>query len=139
MARKVQVTAGGLTRSAAGFTAAIGVLFLIFGVVFMVVVMQDTPDSEDGLAMLQMGFLVIWVAACLGIVVYGLRVFATPKDPAAASFLQLEEEGSGGPAGGADGAAFDVRLRKLEALRKDGLLTEEEYRRKRADILGEKW
>ena len=34
---------------------------------------------------------------------------------------------------------FEMRLRQLEALKKDRLLTEEEYQRKRAEILGETW
>ena len=57
-------------------------------------------------------------------------------------------EGAPGPASGAaaaptsaagTGTDFDARLRKLEGLRKDGLVNDEEYRAKRAEILGEKW
>lgn len=33
----------------------------------------------------------------------------------------------------------DERLRRLEKLRADGLLTDDEYARKRAELLGEKW
>jgi cytochrome c-type biogenesis protein CcmH/NrfG len=34
---------------------------------------------------------------------------------------------------------FAVRLRELEALKKEGLLNDEEYQRKRREILDEKW
>ena len=34
---------------------------------------------------------------------------------------------------------FDDRLRRLEALHRDGLLAQGEYRRKRREILDEKW
>jgi hypothetical protein len=34
---------------------------------------------------------------------------------------------------------FEGRLRKLESLRRDGLISEAEYARKRAEILGERW
>jgi hypothetical protein len=34
---------------------------------------------------------------------------------------------------------FDERLRRLDKLRADGLLTDDEYGRKRAEILGERW
>ncbi|MFN3921716.1 MAG: SHOCT domain-containing protein [Caldimicrobium sp.] len=34
---------------------------------------------------------------------------------------------------------FETRLRKLESLKKDGLITEEEYQRKRKEIMDEKW
>ena len=44
--------------------------------------------------------------------------------------------------GGAQGEPdlpFDEKLRRLEKLRADGLLTETEYAKKRAEMLGEKW
>jgi len=34
---------------------------------------------------------------------------------------------------------FEIRLRKLNRLREDGLITEEEFRKKREEILREKW
>jgi len=37
------------------------------------------------------------------------------------------------------GSDFEARIRKLEGLKKDGFLTDEEYRAKRSEILGEKW
>jgi hypothetical protein len=42
------------------------------------------------------------------------------------------------PAQGA-GLPFDEKLRRLDALRQEGLVTEEEYARKRAEILDGKW
>lgn len=34
---------------------------------------------------------------------------------------------------------FETKLRRLERLRADGLLTEDEYARKRSEIVNEKW
>ncbi|UUZ79086.1 SHOCT domain-containing protein [Paenibacillus sp. P26] len=34
---------------------------------------------------------------------------------------------------------FETKLRRLERLKAEGLITEEEYHRKRAEILAEKW
>ncbi len=34
---------------------------------------------------------------------------------------------------------FETRLRKLNTLREDGLITEEEFQKKREEILREKW
>jgi hypothetical protein len=110
-------------------------LFLVFGVLLLLG--TDSP-SEDGLQILKMAFLVIWVIGCLGIIFLNLRIIVRPKDPAATAFVQLEDDGDGQPRGGS-GTDFDGRLRKLEALRKDGLITEPEYRQKRAEILREKW
>ncbi|MBC9784410.1 hypothetical protein H1S01_07780 [Heliobacterium chlorum] len=38
-----------------------------------------------------------------------------------------------------DNEDFDQKLRKLESLKKDGLLNEDEYQQKRTEILKEKW
>lgn len=137
MSRKIHVAPGKVSRSAAGMGALIAILFLVFGVVFFWVVMDDTPPSEEGLRLLQGAFLVIWVVACLSIAFVNLRIFIKGRTPAEAAFLELEEDGpNDAPAAEGD---FDVRLRKLEGLHRDGLITEEEYRRKRAEIVGEKW
>jgi hypothetical protein len=34
---------------------------------------------------------------------------------------------------------FESRLRKLESLKKDGLITDEEYQQKQGEIMKEKW
>jgi hypothetical protein len=34
---------------------------------------------------------------------------------------------------------FDERLRRLEQLKNDGLISDEEYRHKRAELMGEQW
>jgi len=45
-----------------------------------------------------------------------------------------------GPAGEtADPAGFEARLRALASLKKDGLISEEEYQRKRDELMREKW
>jgi hypothetical protein len=138
VSRKIQVTPGGLTRSAAGLGAVVAVLFLIFGVIFFWVIMSDTSSFEDGLWMVQIAFLVIWVVGCLVIVIVNLRVFVKARIPADASLFEVEDDAGEQQATTSD-AAFDIRLRKLESLHKEGLITEDEYERKRAEILGEKW
>ncbi len=51
-----------------------------------------------------------------------------------AYYVILEEEDR--PAAAPD---FDGKIRRLAKLKEDGLLTEEDHARKRAEILGEKW
>jgi len=41
--------------------------------------------------------------------------------------------------GGGEEVPFDEKLRRLEQLRTDGLLSEDEYKAKRAEMLSEKW
>jgi hypothetical protein len=64
-----------------------------------------------------------------------------PGNPSGATLYEIETEGSSLPQtpGTASGAGdFDERLRRLQRLRDDGLLTAEEFQRKRDEILGER-
>jgi hypothetical protein len=53
--------------------------------------------------------------------------------------MVLEVDGAASGAIPAPGGDFAARLRALEKLREDHLITEEEYRRKRAEILDARW
>jgi hypothetical protein len=104
-----------------------GILFFIFGTV-----LTGIGIGEGGeLAILLWIFRLIWWAACTFMVVYGLRVLLGKKPPI---LLSAEYENS-------TQAEDDivVRMRKLEALRSEGLITEKEYGEKRSAIMNEKW
>ena len=91
------------------------------------------------------GFVVIWVLAAFGIAAfYAYNAFSARG--ASLIDIDLPEDGS---LAGLDGTqpppqeasepAFEARLRSLEALKRDGLITEAEYVEKRAAILDERW
>jgi len=62
------------------------------------------------------------------------------SQPVALEVLEIETESPAGKEEAGRGKPdFSVRLREVESLRKEGLLTEEEYQRKRKEILDEKW
>lgn len=119
-----------------------GIVFLIFGVILMTG-SNDRPAgayaSEPGGSSFIAVFLVIWVIACIGIVAYSAKNLT--------SYSKLERERI--PLTSEDvveiepdeEAAMDFagRLRKLESLRKDGLISEEEFQAKRKEIMKEKW
>jgi hypothetical protein len=138
MTKKVYVTPGGLTILQAKAGLIVAVLFLLFGLVFAVVVVLDTPSSEGGLIILQIAFFLIWVAACLSIIVFCARLLSKGKTVAQNSLIDMYlAETTGPPTPGT--ADFEARLHQLERLRKDGLITEAEYQDKREQILQEKW
>lgn len=120
--------------SVAGIIA--GIVFLVFGFVFLATAPGDAGGGEFA------GFfLLIWFVVCGGIVVYNIRNLATYSaadkgriPPTAADVVEIA---SGQDAGG--GNDFAARLRQLEALRKDGLVSEEEFQAKRRQIMDEKW
>lgn len=133
MSQKMQVKP---TRPVLVMGLIVAVAMLVFGVFFFNAVLSDSGgEPGPGIAFMALWFLV------LGVIIFyyayylrtrkGVVEIETETDPGAPASAAA----SPGPAG----ADFDARLRKLEGLKKDGLVTDEEYRAKRAEILGEKW
>jgi len=130
MTHKGQVTPGGLTVLQAKIGIVVVALFLLFGLGFGFVVLQETPDSEIGLKLLIGLFFLVWVVACLAIIVFYVRMLSKRASPTDSSLIDIHLEKTSG---------FDERLRALEALKNDGLLSEEEYRAKREQIMKQPW
>lgn len=125
MARKIYLKPPHPTRTMLWAQIIIGALFLPFGVALL-------STAEGAARPFAIIFLVIWVVGCVAIMVN------------AAKWLRLVKKGSieVGEIAGVDGetaGGFAEKLRDLEALKKDGLITESEYQRKRAEIIQEKW
>lgn len=139
MTRKVHVKPGGLAATQAKGGIVVVTMFLLFGLVFGFVVILDTPDSETGLKFLIGGFFLIWVVVCISLIVAFVRILSKSKNIEDNSIVEFQFEETAEPPASSGGSEFDVRLRKLEALKRDGLITEAEYLNKRAEILQEKW
>ena len=134
---KARITPGRLPVLQARVGMVVVGLMLVFGLGFGVVVLRETPDSEGVLKILVGLFFLVWIVACLAI----LKVFArvarqgrdglpdSLSDSLPDSLLEVEY----------DGPDFESRLRKLEGLRRDGLLSDQEYEAKRQEMLKEKW
>ncbi|GER92391.1 hypothetical protein A45J_0106 [hot springs metagenome] len=116
---------------ASKITIVMLVIFLFFGLFLM----SDASDS----AFISL-FRIVWISACIGGIIYSIKNLSTysrsekNKIPITSTDV-VEIDESGEP----EGKDFETRLRKLESLRKDGLITEEEYKQKRKEILEEKW
>lgn len=111
----------------------VAVAMLIFGGFFFSSVLRDGGEARGPAS----GFMALWFLVLGVIIVYYAYLLLTRK-----SVVDIETETeapAAAPAEAPAGADFDARLRKLEGLKKDGLVTDEEYRAKRAEILGEKW
>lgn len=77
-------------------------------------------------------FILIWEFICIAILVNAVKALKLMRDGkieiAEISGLAVEE-----------GGGFAAKLRDLEALKKDGLIFDDEYQKKRAEIMQEKW
>lgn len=125
MPRKVYLKPPAVTRTMLWAQIILGGLFLPFGMIFVIVA---EGEVRPFIAL----FSVIWAAGCFAIIVTAVKALRLVKK----GKIEIAEIGGISPETEAD---FAVRLRDLEALRKDGLISEVEYQRKRAEIMQEKW
>lgn len=120
--------------------AIVNALLLLFGVTLISSALLEN-NSETGLNVLIAMFGFIWIIACgLGIF-YNIRNYrswsrSSPNNPATTSLGVIEYDVAPDKEIPAD---FETKLRKLEGLKKDRLITEEEYKVKRKEIMDEKW
>ena len=133
MKRKAHVTPGNLIVTQARIGIGIGVLFLLFGLTLAVVVAMEASASELGLLIAQIAFFILWIAGCIAIIVSYIRILRGRHSPEQNALLDVHVEDSGTT------GDFETRLRQLEHLRRDDLISEAEYQDKRTQILQERW
>ena len=114
------------SKSGSAFGGIVGIIFILIGL-FVVI---PATSMAGGFAMI---FGILWTAIAAGITVMNFyqafgKKYVGPE-------IHIEEE-EARPAASA-GPDAKKRLEQLEELKKAGLVTEEEYRKKRAEILGE--
>jgi len=100
-------------------------LFLLFGASFVFIA---EGEARPFVAI----FSLIWLAVCISLIVNAVKT------------LRMIKKGKIEVAEVADSSentesSFATKLRDLEALKKEGLISDEEYRIKREDALKEKW
>jgi hypothetical protein len=103
----------------------LGALFLPFGMVFIFVA---DGEARPFVAI----FSLIWAIVCIVIIVAGVKALRLVKQ----GKIEIAEITT---TNGETESDFAIRLRDLEALKKDGLVSDREYQRKRAEIMGENW
>ena len=97
----------------------------LFGLFFMGILINEGAG-------IGVGFMVLWLAVLAVIIVYYVYNLKSKT-----GVIEIDTEN--GTPGIETAADFETRIRKLERLKKDGLLTDDEYRTKRSEILSEKW
>lgn len=131
----MHITPGSVTKTQARAGIVIASLFLLFGLGFGFVVLQETPDSEPGLQFLLGMFMLLWVIACVAMIVMYNRLLSKGSNPADNAIVDIHVD-SGTQASKPE---FADRLRELEKLKNEGLISAQEYGDKRAQIMDDKW
>ena len=113
------------SKSGSAFGGIVGIIFVCIGL-FVVI---PASSMAGGFAMI---FGILWTAIAAGITVMNFyqafgKKYVGPE-------IHIEEEARPAASAGPDAKK---RLEQLEELKKAGLVTEEEYHKKRAEILGE--
>ncbi len=116
-------------------TLVVLIFMLIFGIVFFVSVSMETfAQDEPALKYLLVTFGVGWCGAIIVMIVYHVNNLRRARGWA---MIEIESE-SGGQAAN-DQKNPMQKLRELESLKKEKLISDQEYEIKRREILSEKW
>ena len=105
---------------------AVTALMAIIGIIFFLFLMKEGAT----IGMIFMAFWVVVVLLIGSAYVYNLANQKYDEKNVAGQITITDSDSSGN---------FDDKLRKLESLKKDGLITEEEYKQKRSQIMEKKW
>jgi hypothetical protein len=109
---------------------------LLFGIAFSILVGNVLVENEAPIAMYFVFgiFMIGWLGAALYMLVYHFLNFKRAKG---LSLVDIETE----PGTQADDTVSDPmqKLRSLETLKQDGLINDDEFRRKREEIMQQKW
>jgi hypothetical protein len=117
-------------------TKASGIAMIVMGIVFLAFSALPFSAAEGEARPYAMIFGAVWVLMCVGFIAYGAYILASAK-PSMGIVYDIE---GGAPTGGSNpGNDFDARLRKLEKLKQDRLISEDEYRQKREEIVKDPW
>jgi hypothetical protein len=131
MTQKAYVRA---TKPTLIFGIIVTAAFLIFGIIFFVVLMKE----GSGIGMAFMAFWVFIILLMGGVYIHNLRNYNKSVESNVAEEIVMGDS-TLIQATGETGVPFDHKLRKLEGLRKEGLISEEEYTKKRTEIIEQKW
>jgi len=113
----------GKTASVIGIIAA-GLMF-VFGIFFFLRLGEDASDIGQI-------FMVFWLLIVSLIIAYYVYNLTSRKASSSAlAVIDLDVP--------ANGPGVEERLRSLTRMKKDRLITEEEYRQKREEIMQTKW
>ncbi|HEY7751858.1 MAG TPA: SHOCT domain-containing protein [Ignavibacteriaceae bacterium] len=111
------------------------IFFLLFGVGFAVVVGNVLIENEAPVLFSVLFYLLIslWILTVMFLLIYNIKNL---KGSEGVSLFDIHNESDAGNDSKISPAQL---LRELESLKKDGLINEAEFRKKRESILNEQW
>jgi hypothetical protein len=138
MTKKFEIVPGKLVAHQAVIGIVVACLFLLFGLILAAVVLLETSwSSEPGLVVALCAFWLVWIAACVSLIIFFRRLLKASCGSGidALGGLRIENEGPTDKI--ATSGTTERRLRSLDKLRQEGLINEEEFLNKRSKIMDE--
>jgi hypothetical protein len=120
------------TKSALVIGIIVVIAFIVFGIFFFSLLSGES-GSEIGQTFMGFWFFILLIIG--GIFVYNLINYDKNPGNSIAEEIDLPED-FGTKEGG---VSFDEKLRKLENLKKEGLINDAEFAAKRREIMEQKW
>lgn len=128
MPRKVYVKPPAPTKTMFMALIVVAALFMVFGIGLFIGIMDELGEAMPFVGF----FFVIWTAVCIIIMVHAVKSLRLIKK----GKIEIAEIDT--TVGEAE-SDFAERLRSVEALKRDGLISDDEYRKKRSEIMKENW
>jgi hypothetical protein len=113
-----------------------GAVMIVAGAVFLLFCVVPFSAAEGEAKPFAMIFGFVWILACSSFIIYGIYILSHDK-PSSGIVFDIEDNAVHKDSCSHDD--FDARIRKLQKLKEDRLITEEEYSKKRAEIINEPW
>ena len=120
------------TKSGLVIGIIVVVAFIVFGIFFLTL-LSGEPGSEIGQTFMGFWFFILLIIG--GIFVYNLMNYDKNPGSSIAEEIELPETFGAREVG----VSFDEKLRKLENLKKEGLINDAEFASKRQEIMDPKW
>jgi len=123
-------------RPSSIIAVGVSVALVIFGLGFLLVVVNVLAENEAPVAIIIIFclFMMAWIGAAIAMAIYHGRNIKNNKG---GYLLELETDAGNDVAQGQPDPI--QQLRALDQLRQDGLINEDEFRRKREELMNRKW
>jgi len=128
MPRKIYVKPPASARTIFVALIVLSALFMVFGIGFFIAIQGELGEARPFVAL----FLLLWLVACVAIIVHAVKALKLLRkgEIEIAKITSADRDAENG---------FAIKLHDLESLKKDGLISDDEYQKKRAQIMKEKW
>jgi hypothetical protein len=126
------------------FRSIVGIVVAVIGLWLGFAILNITGEAQNlggGEKALRIVFGIVWFTFWVGAMIYNVLNYSSRSRARKSGTERAAGAVAAAPPGEGKEvtAGFETKLRGLESLRKDGLVSEEEYKQKREELMREKW